>query len=414
MSGAWGAGLATLSEDRVLEVWYPAPALGEPGDEGEAARRRLPEGGEDEQLGVRRAPVLTLIADLAQPPADAARRLPAPAPALAPAGQAARLEPGRHLRRAAECRLDDPRAGRPGRAGPSVRLASARAASRYRSIGVDKFPRMTDYVVPSGVRIADADRVRLGAHLAEGTTVMHEGFVNYNAGHARALDGRGPHLAPASSSATAPTSAAARRSWARSPAAARSHHDRRALPARRQRRPRHLAGRRLHRRGGPLRHRRHDDHAARRRGRQGARALGASGLLFRRNSLTGAVEALPRAGGWAGLNAALHANSDDLRRPLAPRAAARAPAAGSPRPPRRSTTPASGSRPATAVPRPATPRPSPACSQRKNEASPPALRRPAASSAPSRGRSRLAQVAVAHRRDVPVLVPPGGPPRPAG
>jgi 2,3,4,5-tetrahydropyridine-2-carboxylate N-succinyltransferase len=47
---------------------------------------------------------------------------------------------------------------------------------------VDKFPRMTDYVVPSGVRIGDADRVRLGAHLAEGTTVMHEGFVNYNAG----------------------------------------------------------------------------------------------------------------------------------------------------------------------------------------------------------------------------------------
>src|SRR2546429_10020258 len=48
--------------------------------------------------------------------------------------------------------------------------------------GVDKFPRMVDYVVPPGVRIADADRVRLGAHLAEGTTVMHEGFVNYNAG----------------------------------------------------------------------------------------------------------------------------------------------------------------------------------------------------------------------------------------
>jgi 2,3,4,5-tetrahydropyridine-2-carboxylate N-succinyltransferase len=48
--------------------------------------------------------------------------------------------------------------------------------------GVDKFPRMVDYVVPTGVRIADADRVRLGAHLAEGTTVMHEGFVNFNAG----------------------------------------------------------------------------------------------------------------------------------------------------------------------------------------------------------------------------------------
>jgi 2,3,4,5-tetrahydropyridine-2-carboxylate N-succinyltransferase len=48
--------------------------------------------------------------------------------------------------------------------------------------GVDKFPRMVDYVVPTGVRIADADRVRLGAHLADGTTVMHEGFINFNAG----------------------------------------------------------------------------------------------------------------------------------------------------------------------------------------------------------------------------------------
>lgn len=61
-----------------------------------------------------------------------------------------------------------------------------RAALRSRGAvtvyGVDKFPRMVDYVVPTGVRIAEADRVRLGAHLAEGTTVMHEGFVNFNAG----------------------------------------------------------------------------------------------------------------------------------------------------------------------------------------------------------------------------------------
>jgi 2,3,4,5-tetrahydropyridine-2-carboxylate N-succinyltransferase len=62
-----------------------------------------------------------------------------------------------------------------------IRL-SLRSHGRIQVFGVDKFPRMTDYVVPSGVRIADADRVRLGAHLAEGTTVMHEGFVNYNAG----------------------------------------------------------------------------------------------------------------------------------------------------------------------------------------------------------------------------------------
>ena len=62
-----------------------------------------------------------------------------------------------------------------------------RARGRRRAVavlGVDKFPRMVDYVVPSGVRIADADRVRLGAHLAAGTTVMHEGFVNFNAGTA--------------------------------------------------------------------------------------------------------------------------------------------------------------------------------------------------------------------------------------
>jgi len=60
---------------------------------------------------------------------------------------------------------------------------SERAAGRMLMVrSVDKFPRMLDYVVPSGVRIADADRVRLGAHLAEGTVVMHEGFCNFNAG----------------------------------------------------------------------------------------------------------------------------------------------------------------------------------------------------------------------------------------
>ena len=60
--------------------------------------------------------------------------------------------------------------------------ARLRAQGPVTVFGVDKFPRMVDYVVPSGVRIADADRVRLGAHLASGTTVMHEGFVNFNAG----------------------------------------------------------------------------------------------------------------------------------------------------------------------------------------------------------------------------------------
>jgi 2,3,4,5-tetrahydropyridine-2-carboxylate N-succinyltransferase len=74
-------------------------------------------------------------------------------------------------------------------AGPCAIEGFERVRTRLRArgghltiFGVDKFPRMVDYVVPTGVRIGDADRVRLGAHLAEGTTVMHEGFVNFNAG----------------------------------------------------------------------------------------------------------------------------------------------------------------------------------------------------------------------------------------
>ncbi|WP_311944273.1 2,3,4,5-tetrahydropyridine-2,6-dicarboxylate N-succinyltransferase [Halomonas piscis] len=65
---------------------------------------------------------------------------------------------------------------------PARRL-KARLEGRPLSVAsVDKFPRMADYVVPEGVRIGDAARVRLGAYLGEGTTVMHEGFVNFNAG----------------------------------------------------------------------------------------------------------------------------------------------------------------------------------------------------------------------------------------
>ena len=63
-----------------------------------------------------------------------------------------------------------------------VRLRARSKGHHLTVFGVDRFPRMVDYVVPSGVRIADADRVRLGAHLASGTVVMHEGFVNFNAG----------------------------------------------------------------------------------------------------------------------------------------------------------------------------------------------------------------------------------------
>jgi 2,3,4,5-tetrahydropyridine-2,6-dicarboxylate N-succinyltransferase len=64
----------------------------------------------------------------------------------------------------------------------NLRLRMQAQGLAVQVFGVDKFPRMVDYVIPSGVRIGDADRVRLGAHLASGTTVMHEGFVNFNAG----------------------------------------------------------------------------------------------------------------------------------------------------------------------------------------------------------------------------------------
>ena len=86
-----------------------------------------------------------------------------------------------HVRAAQQRGLDDGRAVR----GRGLRVGPPRTPGRrgaFQVTSVDKFPRMTDYVVPAGVRIGDADRVRLGAHLASGTTVMHEGFVNFNAG----------------------------------------------------------------------------------------------------------------------------------------------------------------------------------------------------------------------------------------
>ena len=87
--------------------------------------------------------------------------------------------------------------------------------------GVDKFPRMLDYVIPSGVRIADADRVRLGAHLAHGTTVMHEGFCKFQCWNARNLNGRGVASPPELLSETVQISAGALRSWALSVVAAK-------------------------------------------------------------------------------------------------------------------------------------------------------------------------------------------------
>jgi 2,3,4,5-tetrahydropyridine-2,6-dicarboxylate N-succinyltransferase len=191
-NGAHGVGLATVTSDgTVLDTWFPQPKLGatEPAgtarldvDEAVAALGAVAADtvGPDTDRGVEVVAVRTSITSLDDPPTDAydvylrlhllSSRL------VAPHG----------------CNLD----GQFGllsnvvwtNHGPcpvegfeATRLA-LRARGSVTVYGVDKFPRMVDYVLPTGVRIADADRVRLGAHLASGTVVMHEGFVNFNAG----------------------------------------------------------------------------------------------------------------------------------------------------------------------------------------------------------------------------------------
>ncbi|MFI5697261.1 2,3,4,5-tetrahydropyridine-2,6-dicarboxylate N-succinyltransferase [Kribbella sp. NPDC051586] len=178
---AWGFGLATVTTaGDVLDVWYPAPALGTRPEDSKAPAELIAAEGNDDLRQVRREVVATEIALDAAPSGTADAYL--------------RLHLLSHrLVRPHGVNLDGIFAALPNNAwtslGPvpvdqieQVRLR-ARAAGQHLSVtSVDKFPRMTDYVVPSGVRIGDADRVRLGAHLADGTTVMHEGFVNFNAG----------------------------------------------------------------------------------------------------------------------------------------------------------------------------------------------------------------------------------------
>jgi len=176
---AHGYGLATIAADgTVLDTWYPAPALGEPKAGHEAPHWLTPR--VDELRGVSVEVVFTQV-DLDAAPTTASDAY-------------LRLHLLSHrLARPRSINLDGifgvlanvvwTSAGPCAVEGFEETRARLRAAGQHVAVyGVDKFPRMVDYVVPTGVRIADADRVRLGAHLAEGTTIMHEGFVNYNAG----------------------------------------------------------------------------------------------------------------------------------------------------------------------------------------------------------------------------------------
>jgi 2,3,4,5-tetrahydropyridine-2-carboxylate N-succinyltransferase len=174
--------------------------------------------------------------------------------------------------------------------------------------GIDKFPRMVDYVAPSGVRIADADRVRLGAHLASGTTVMHEGFVNFNAGTlgASMVEGRissgvvvgdgsdvggGASIMGTLSGGGQEVIRVGERTLIGANAGIGiSLGDDCVVEAGLY----VTAGTKVSTPDGTV-----------------AKALDLSGqnnLLFRRNSVTGAVEAVMRSGSWGGLNKALHAN----------------------------------------------------------------------------------------------------------
>ncbi len=182
---AWGAGLATIAADgSVLDTWFRWLGWGEFGDDD------CPVDDIEDQLGMRDTtdevrnvivrPVRLTI-DVDEPPASASdaylrlhllsHRFAAPR-TLNMDGTFGALNnvAWTSIGPVAVPEIDE------------VRMRLRRQGNVISVHGLDKFPRMTDYVIPSGVRIADADRVRLGAHLAEGTTVMHEGFCNFNAG----------------------------------------------------------------------------------------------------------------------------------------------------------------------------------------------------------------------------------------
>ena len=177
---AWGWGLASVhASDQVLDTYFPSPRLGI-ADDSAAPAALISAVVDDEAREVRTEVVLVEI-DLDMPPADTSDAY-------------LRLHLLSHrLVRPHSINLDGIFGSLPNvvwtSAGPCAIEGFERVRIRLRArgghltiYGVDKFPRMVDYVVPTGVRIADADRVRLGAHLAKGTTVMHEGFVNFNAG----------------------------------------------------------------------------------------------------------------------------------------------------------------------------------------------------------------------------------------
>ncbi len=186
---AWGAGLATVAADgSTLDTWYRWLGWGEYGGDDCPTEEIESQLGlrdrRDDVRGVTVRPVRISV-DVDQPPAspeDAYLRLHLLSHRLARPRSINMDGTFGVLNNVAWTNLGPVAVAELDAVRLRVRLGAVEGCRVLSVHGLDKFPRMTDYVVPSGVRIADADRVRLGAHLAEGTTVMHEGFCNFNAG----------------------------------------------------------------------------------------------------------------------------------------------------------------------------------------------------------------------------------------
>jgi 2,3,4,5-tetrahydropyridine-2-carboxylate N-succinyltransferase len=308
-------GVATVTEEgTMLDAWYPAPRLGgsaggarTSATEAELAAALDAVTGKDDKRRVRREVVRTEIADLGAPPADSAdaylrlhllsHRLVTPR-ALNMDGIFGVLS-NVVWTNFGPCAVD-------GFEQTRLRLSTD---GRVTVHGVDKFPRMVDYVLPTGVRIADADRVRLGAHLAPGTTVMHEGFVNYNAGTLGAsmvegrisagvvvgdgsdIGGSASIMGTLSGGGSEVISVGARCLVGANAGIGISLGDDCVVEAGTY----VTAGSLVALPDGSV---------------VKARELsGRDGLLFLRHSQTGALQARPRSGNWTGLNTALHANA---------------------------------------------------------------------------------------------------------
>ena len=310
---ASGVGLATVVDageraGTVLDVFYPAPALSANPDASYEADLRVA-ATTDPDRNVR-SEIVTTVIDLDEAPrdtADAYLRLHLLSHRLA---QPNTLNLDGIFGLLANVAWTS--------RGPVLAEELTRSLLRLRAggavtvFGVDKFPRMVDYVVPSGVRIGDADRVRLGAHLGEGTTVMHEGFVNFNAGTLGAamvegrisagvvvhdhtdIGGGASIMGTLSGGGKQRITLGERCLLGANAGVGISLGDVCVVEAGLY----VTAGTRV----SLL------DAAAEPRVVKASELSGVSNLLFRRNSTTGAVEALPRRNGTVELNAQLHAN----------------------------------------------------------------------------------------------------------